>query len=799
MLLHYKIANTVRIPLLNNVSDNVQNKKLARPIQTVQPAQRAKLRHGWLKRLSLSASILLLPSVGYSTTDPVDAVIVPDAAMGKTASELVDKLETRHYSKRRFDDQLSSELLDAYLDSLDPTRSFLYQSDVDRFESQRLLLDDQFASGDVSTGFAIFNLYQQRIEERLQGLIDGLPELVAEMDFTVDESLSLEPEKQGWPANAGEADERWRKQIKNAVLSLKIAGKEQDEIVPTLEKRYNNQLKRIAQYNAQDVFQVYANALTALYDPHTNYLSPRTSENFNINMSLSLEGIGAVLQLQDEYTKVARIVPAGPADKQGELHPSDRIVAVAQGDDGEYEDVLGWRLDEVVQLIRGPKDTTVRLQVLPADAPSPDVRKEIKIVRNKVKLEEQSAQKEIIEVPRGDETIKLGVIDIPTFYIDFEGMRRGEPDFKSTTRDVKRLLGELMAEDVDGVIIDLRNNGGGSLQEANDLTGLFIEYGPTVQIRHSSRKVFRDGKRLRTPYYDGPLAVLINRLSASASEIFAGAIQDYQRGLVVGSQSFGKGTVQTLIPLPEGQLKLTESKFYRISGDSTQHRGVIPDIAFPSRYDSEEIGESTLDHALDWDQITPVRHRKYHDLPSLVPYLTDLHQARAKLNPDFVYLEDSVALAAEARDTQTLPLNEANRLQLREQRKARSLEIENKRRVAKGLEPLDDFEDEEEAEQLALESDTDAIDLETDVDKTDASPADDLLAQGEDTELSEALDSTETGSDASTLENDTEAAENDSEEDVDVLLVEAGNILVDALAARSEMLATNQRPAASQR
>ncbi len=713
--------------------------------------------------LTLTLAMVAASAVQAVPAAP-DADISPTPSMAKTAIELVEKLENRHYSKRTFDDELSSLLLDNYLDDLDPTRSFLYQRDIDRFESRRLLLDDQFSSGDLSTGFEIFNLYQDRIEARLEGLIEELPATVEGMDFTADESLSLEPEKQGWPSNAVEAEERWRKQLKNAVLSLKLAGKAEDEIVPTLEKRYSNQLKRISQYNAQDVFQVYANALTELYDPHTNYLSPRTSENFNINMSLSLEGIGAVLQLQDEYTKVARIVPAGPADKQGELQPSDRIVAVAQDNDGTFEDVVGWRLDEVVQLIRGPKGTTVRLQVIPASAKTPDERRVITIVRNKVKLEEQSAQKDIIEIPRGDETLKLGVIDIPAFYIDFEGMRRGEPDFKSTTRDVKRLLDELIAEDVDGVIIDLRNNGGGSLQEANDLTGLFIEYGPTVQIRHSSRKVFRDGKRLRTPYYDGPLAVLINRLSASASEIFAGAIQDYQRGIVVGSQSFGKGTVQTLIPLPEGQLKLTESKFYRISGDSTQHRGVIPDVEFPSQYDKAEIGESTLDHALNWDQITPVRHRKYHDIPSLVPYLTDLHEDRAKSNPDFIYLQDSLALAEETRNATSLPLNEKARVALREDREARSLAIENKRRKAKGLEPLDSFEDEEVVASADLPAET---------------------TEGQEGAGQSGVDGASIGTPAE------ESA--DEEEDVDVLLMEAGNILVDAVAARSEMVASNQR------
>ena len=331
------------------------------------------------------------------------------------------------------------------------------------------------------------------------------------------------------------------------------------------------------------------------------------------------------------------------------------------------------------------------------------------------------------------------------------------------------------AEGIDGLVIDLRDNGGGSLQEANDLTGLFIEYGPTVQIRHSSRKVFRDGKRLRTPYYDGPLAVLINRLSASASEIFAGAIQDYQRGIVVGSQSFGKGTVQTLIPLPEGQLKLTESKFYRISGDSTQHRGVIPDVEFPSQYDKSEIGESTLEHALDWDQITPVRHRKYHDIPSLVPYLADLHQARAKANPDFIYLQDSLALAEEARQATTVPLNETTRLALRDERKQQSLAIENKRRQAKGLPPLEDDDINGEENQLA-----------------DAGER----ASGDAGGSGQAgVDGASIGNlDGSESPEESVSDEEDEEDDVDVLLVEAGNILVDAVAARSGMVASNERP-----
>jgi carboxyl-terminal processing protease len=725
-----------------------------------------------LSAVILSAGLAVYASASWS-------LIAYTEKQSETAADLVHKLETRHYSKRKFDDELSSELLDNYFRALDPSHLFLYQSDIDEFEKYRLQLDEQLSKGQLEAGFEIFNRYQQRIEERLERLVAEIPEMVAAMDFSVDEELSLEPEKRSWPRDAEEADERWRKQIKNAVLSLKLAGKSEEESIPTLVKRYENQQHRIGQYNEQDAFQVYANALTELYDPHTNYLSPRTSENFNINMSLSLEGIGAVLQLQDEYTKVSRIVPAGPADKQGQLRASDRIIAVAQGEDGEFEDVIGWRLDEVVALIRGPKDTTVRLQIIPAAAKNPDERNVVTIVRNKVKLEEQSAQSSIVEVPDGDGVKRVGVIDIPAFYIDFEALRKGDPNYKSTTRDVKRLLDELVADGAEGIIIDLRNNGGGSLQEANELTGLFIEYGPTVQIRHSSRKVFRDGKRLRTPYYEGPLAVLINRLSASASEIFAGAIQDYQRGVVVGSQSFGKGTVQTLIPLTEGQLKLTESKFYRISGESTQHRGVIPDVAFPSHYDAKEIGESSLDHALNWDQINPVRHRKYHDIPSMIPQLNNRYQARIKSDPDFTYLEDSLALAAEARELHALPLNEKARLALRDTQKEKSLAIENKRRLAKGMEPLDELENN-------LVADASAVETEQKSDPTEGNPAaTGAITSGESGAAAEGVPG------ASVDTGETVAVEEEEEEDDDILLLQAGLILVDTLGIENQAVASN--------
>jgi carboxyl-terminal processing protease len=693
-----------------------------------------------LTRLATQGRRTALAVTLAATALPAFALIEYTDSQRDTIVELVEQLETRHYAKLEYDDALSSAHLDAYIDSLDGSKMFFLSADIAEFEKYRKIMDDQLREGNLDAGFKIFNRFQQRLEARLESVLDSLPETVAAMDFSVDENFDLDTDDRQWARDQAVLDDRWRKHLKNQVLSLRLAEKSAEEIPETLERRYRNQLKRVRQYNNQDVFQIYANALTELYDPHTNYFSPRRSENFNINMSLSLEGIGAVLQLEEEYTKVARLVPAGPADKQGELQPSDRIVGVGQGKDGEIEDVIGWRLDEVVELIRGPKDSTVRLEVIPAKSKVTDARKVITIVRNKVKLEEQAAQKRILEIPNGDQVLKVGVIDIPAFYIDFEAMRRGDKDYKSTTRDVKRLLGELQEEGIDGLVVDLRNNGGGSLQEANELTGLFIEYGPTVQIRHSSRRVWRDGKRLRSDYYDGPLAVLINRLSASASEIFAGAIQDYERGIIVGDRSFGKGTVQTLSPLTEGQLKITESKFYRISGDSTQHRGVVPDVVFPSIYDAEQIGESALDHALNWDQINGVRHRRYDDLSTLLPRVTELFQERSHANPDFVFLEDQIALAAEARTLQSLPLKEQARIALRDSQEQKALAIENKRRVALGEEPLTSLDEEE--------------------------PADEEVADEE-----------------------TTAGSDEVQDEPDVLLTEAGNVLVDTLVLKQQRYA----------
>lgn len=655
---------------------------------------------------SVSLLFLFLLSPAYALTD-----LEPSKEHRKAIRDMLNQLNSSHYVKLTVDDASSSRLLDAYLSDLDPNRQFLLAEDIASFQQYRDRLDDELKKGRLDTGFLIFNRYRQRIVSRLERSLDDLEKTVAAMDFSIDESFLLDRSEQPWPKNQTEADEIWRKQLKNRVLGLKLAGKEDKAIVELLEKRFRNQVKRLTQLEAEDAFQIYANALASLYDPHTDYFSPRLSENFQINMSLKLEGIGAVLQMEDDYTKIVRLVPAGPADKQGELQPADRIVGVAQGKKGDMQDVIGWRLDDVVDLIRGPKGSVVRLEVIPALAHSDEERKEIVIERNEVKLEEQSAKGEILDIEDASGKVrKIGVIDIPTFYLDFDAFRMGDPDFRSTTRDVHRILGELLAEGAEGIVIDLRDNGGGSLAEANGLVGLFIESGPTVQIRQSNSRVIREGKRRSSPYYTGPLAVLINRMSASASEIFAGAIQDYQRGIVIGTQSFGKGTVQSVNPLSHGQLKMTESKFYRISGDSTQNRGVIPDISFPPLYDSEQIGESILDNAMAWDRIARARHSYYYDLRSGLDKLEKRHEERVAKDPDFRFLKEQLAAIEKYRDRKYLSLNIAKRKKEREEQKALQLAMENRRRVAKGEKPLDVLKDDEldTPDDLLISPDTEA-------------------------------------------------------------------------------------------
>jgi carboxyl-terminal processing protease len=663
--------------------------------------------------------IMFAAAFTYAIQKEPDGSVQNHQKSSALTKEILKILDERHFLTLPLDDALSSKLLDNYIDRLDPNKAFFYQADISEFNQYRKILDDQLKNGDDSAGFIIYDRFRQRIEDRLQKVIALLQDDQTIFDFTKDESLNTDTANNTWLESIDDGDGYWRKRIKSFLLSQKLSGDSPDKSRQQLEKRYINQLARVQKNSDDEVYEIYINSLTELYDPHTNYLAPRTSENFNINMSLSLEGIGAVLQTEDEHTKVVRVVTGGPAQKQGELKASDKITAVAQGDDGELIDVIGWRLDEVVQLIRGPKDSVVRLQISPAADTPQKGTKYIRIKRDKVKLEDQAAQKAVFTVDRDGSPYKVGVINIPAFYLDFEAYRNRDPNFKSTTRDVLKLLIELEKEEVDGVVIDLRNNGGGSLQEATTLTDLFIDKGPVVQIGRGDDDNSTTESRFNA-HYRGPLVVMINRLSASASEIFAGAIQDYKRGLIVGSQSFGKGTVQSLTPLKaRGDLKITESKFYRVSGDSTQHRGVIPDISFPELLDTETIGESSYDTALVWSKTKAVTYSQYLPIASTVSTLTLRHEMRIDNDPDFLYLTEQKKLLDNFTDKKIISLNESVRLKEKISFEQATLILENNRRSNKNL-PLfstyEAFSDDNELKntERAAKAGTTVIDINDD-------------------------------------------------------------------------------------
>lgn len=670
------------------------------------------------------------------SVDALYQTMAPEAIYGRTAIELLRELETKHYSPVSFDDHFSGEVFDYYIKALDGQKLYFLQSDMSALSPLRSELDNSLLAGDLQPGYDIYNLYHKRVLERLVWTVEFVENELDTLSFETDEELQIDREDAPWAQSMDELDSLWRQRIKNSALSLSLTGMEMPLIQERLSKRYRNQLTQIAKTNDRDVFQAYLATVARTVDPHTSYFSPRDSENFNMGLRGSLQGIGAQLTSEDEYTKVAELIKGGPAEQAGELKAGDRIIGIAQGDDGEMKDVIGLRLDDVVDQIRGEKGTTVRLSVIPAEATGEAAAREITIVRDTVELSEQFARSEVIDVGVGDDLYKVGVITLPSFYFDFEAAAAGLTDYRSSARDVRALLEELKTQDVEAVVVDLRYNGGGSLNEANELVGLFIESGPTVQIRYSGQRngfVRSYGDADASVVYDGPVAVLVNRASASASEIFAGAIQDYQRGVVLGGQTFGKGTVQEIIPMNYGQVKLTRSKFYRISGASTQHRGVLPDINFPDRYQAiETMGESNLDGALPWDTVRPVEFRTYHPIRQIMPELQARHEERAARDADFIFLNDSVERMLEARQRTTIPLNRDTLKTQRDADRRAAFDANNLRLLAKGL-PLEVWEDEEEDNELE----------------------DELALQTDDT-------------------NDT-----DEQEEEDPLLLESGRILVD--------------------
>lgn len=679
-----------------------------------------------LKRLCLAVFIVAALSC---QADPRVNIVVsvndlkPDMQQSVVAKSLVELIENFHYQKVVVDDAFSSIVFDEYLKALDGGKSYFLQSDIADFEKFRLTMDDDVRSGDLSVPFYIFNVYQKRYNDRVNF---ALKEIEKKFNFTSNDTYTYDREKLPWLKSESESNSLWSKRIKYEMLNLRITGTEEAKIKETLKNRYENLISQSTKFNQQDVFQIFMNSFTGTVDPHTSYFVPNRAQEFNEDLARTFEGIGASLQLDNEVVKIAAIIPGGPAFKSKAIHANDRIIAVAQGKDGEFVDVIGWRLDVTVTKIKGPKGTIVRLKVIPAGQELSSTPKIVELVRDKVVLEDQSAKKIIKTVNSGGKSYKIGIIQLPAFYADFKAMQAGDPNYKSTTRDVKLLLDTLKQEKVDAVVLDLRSNGGGSLPEAISLTGLFIKSGPVVQVRDRRNKIEVSEDEDESIAWTGPLGVFLDRFSASASEIFAGAIQDYGRGIVIGNQSYGKGTVQQGIDMsrvisttdklmlkgaqtvntkgsqsdakranptrtnaPEfGQINLTMAKFYRVNGSSTQHKGVVPDIEFPTVFPKDKYGESSEPRALPWDTISPSQFNPVASLDEVKRKLIALHQERMKTSVGFKDLQEGIAEFAKREAETSITLNEAQLKKERDEQEAKSLLRENEKRAAKGLAPL---------------------------------------------------------------------------------------------------------------
>jgi carboxyl-terminal processing protease len=637
--------------------------------------------------------------------------LVPDPSQSLVAKELVKIIEGAHYKKVKVDDSLSSQVLDRYLKQLDEGRSYLLASDIKDFEKYRFTFDDDLREGDLSAFFHIFNVFQTRYTDRLKY---SLTQVDKPYDFTKNETYTYNREKLPWLSSIQASNDLWSKRVESDMLSLKLSGTDPKKNAETLKTRYKNLLTQTEKLNNQDAFQVIMNSFTEAIDPHTNYFIPQRAQAFNEEMSRTFEGIGASLQLENEVIKIISIVPGGPAFKAKTLHVNDKILGVAQGKDGEFVDVRGWRLDNSVSKIKGPRGTVVRLKIIPAGQEISSQPKIVTLVRDKVVMEDQSAKKTVKTIIQNGKTYKIGIIEVPAFYMNFEDYRKGDPNYKSTTRDVRLILDTLKRDKVDGIVIDLRTNGGGSLMEAIELTGLFIKKGPVVQVRNPRSTEVSDDDDPSISW-TGPMGVMVDRFSASASEIFAAAIQDYNRGIIMGTQTYGKGTVQSALDLSRyistvdqflnkvkdsdknttategpkfGQINLTIAKFYRINGSSTQHKGVIPDIQFPMIFSADKYGESSEPSALPFDSISPANYTAVANLKPINLQLVKLHDARMKTSSEYKYLLEDISEFKKRENEFEVTLNEAKLKKEREAQEARSLARDNQRRAIKGLPPL---------------------------------------------------------------------------------------------------------------
>ncbi len=650
------------------------------------------------KSISLILIVFALAFVSSSLAAPVPvgeevAPIEPLDVYPRTTTQVVDFVRRNHFSQNsKLDDEVSSEIFDQYLERLDPRKAYLLAEDIAEFEDYRYKIDDALKMGKLVVAFEIFNRVHQRQLARLDWILNRLSQGIESFDLNSKQTLMVRDENTYWPIDQDDADDLWEKILLDIIIRERLDDENgEEDVIATLVKRYERNRKYVTQTNSDDAYQTFINAFTTWFDPHTEYLPPRAVDQFDTQMSLRLQGIGALLGMDEEFIQIQSLLAGGPAELNGGVKEKDRIVSVGQDPTGPLTDVVGWRLSDVVELIRGPKGTTVILELKQPDEASES--RIVAIVRDEIKLEQSAASKRVLDIESGGQTRKIGVIDLPSMYVDFEAKRKNDPDYRSATRDVRRLISELKSEGIEGLIIDLRANGGGSLDEAHSLTGLFVPTGPTVVVKQTGRRpeTWRDMNPEQA--WDGPLAVIVDYRSASASEIFAGAIQDYGRGLVVGNQTYGKGTVQQLLPVRYGQLKITQAKYYRISGESTQHKGVIPDIEFPLPIDSSRFGESRFDTALAHDVIEGPIFKTYGDLSPYIGELQQLHHQRTLNNPDFVYQRALEQRFTEDTEESEISLNEEERRKERDSYNEWWLDVNNVRLVAKGVEPAKDIDE----------------------------------------------------------------------------------------------------------
>ncbi len=676
------------------------------------------------QKKALSLLTILLLSIGVEAKINITA----SAEKQELCQEIYQKMANEHFFNDKDLSSINAEIFNALVAQLDSQKIYFTENEISSFKRkfsqfdnpnsyQKKYLRPSLCSIDLKSNFAFINLYFNRLIEATNYQLKEVAK--KSFDYTKEEIIVINDDKKNWQKSKFELKKAWKRLAKNDVLTSMLAEKELEEATETIEKRYKNRLKRISQRNEEDVFSISMNNLTSFFDPHSSYFSPKSAEDFEMTMSLKLEGIGALLTTEDDYPTIVSVVPGGPAEKTGKINPDDKIVKISQVEDlnSTPTDVVGWRIDEVVQLIRGKAGTKVKLELIPGKTEDLSERKFVTITREEVKLEEQAAKSKIIEIKRNSQTIKIGIIDLPAFYIDFNAWRNRDPNFRSSSKDVETILRKFDDQRVDAVLVDLRGNSGGSLFEANKLTGLFVSSGATLQVKESNGSIRPWGDVRAKQMWKKPMAVMVDRYSASASEIFAGAIQDYQRGIIIGQKTFGKGTVQKLDDLSSGQIKITESKFYRITGAGMQSKGIHPDITLPSTWDIEEIGESSYETALPWDEIKPVRFKKFSMRSSLVSQLNDEHLSRVNQNPNLQYILDIRKRYEIQKNKEVISLNIANRRAEKEERQLWALDIENKRRASLNLETFSSYkamEDFNDAKETLKNNKDSEIDIDND-------------------------------------------------------------------------------------